>query len=63
LRIFLELVLHTTPGAPNLRVFVFFQIKKFHSYLINYREKQEGIEVIRVLHSHMQKHTRVEPEN
>ena len=51
------------PRRTQLKGVRFFPVNKFHSYLIYYREKQEGIEVIRILHSHMQKHTRVEPEN
>jgi toxin ParE1/3/4 len=51
------------PRRTQLKGVRFFPIHKFHSYLIYYREQSEGIEVIRVLHAHMEKQTRLEPEN
>ncbi len=46
----------------KLKDFRFFPINKFHSYIIYYREQPEGIEIIRVLHAHMVKYTRLETE-
>ena len=40
----------------------FFPVTKFKSYIIYYREQPEGIEIIRVLHAHMDKKKRLEPE-
>ena len=51
------------PRRTQLKGVRFFPINKFHSYLIYYREQPEGIEIIRVLHAHMEKYTRLEPEN
>jgi len=51
------------PRRTQLKGVRFFPIDKFHSYLIYYRDQPEGIEVIRVLHAHMEKYTRLEPEN
>ena len=39
----------------------FFPITKFQSYIIYYREQPEGIEIIRVLHGHMDKQRHLEP--
>ena len=50
------------PRRTQLKGVRFFPIDKSHSYLIYYRIQPEGIEVIRVLHAHMEKHTRLEPE-
>ena len=41
----------------------FFPIKQFHNYLIYYREIIDGIEIVRVLHAHMEKNRRLEPKN
>ena len=38
----------------------FFPISKFQSYVIYYREQPQGIEIIRVLHAHMDKQRRLE---
>jgi len=51
------------PRRTQLKGVRFFPINKFHSYLIYYREQPEGVEVFRVLHAHMEKYTRLEPEN
>ena len=51
------------PKRSRLKGIRFFPINKFHSYIIYYREQPDGIEIIRVLHAHMLKHTRLEPEN
>ena len=40
----------------------FFPVSKFQSYVIYYRERSEGIEIVRVLHAHMDKKKRLEPE-
>ena len=51
------------PRRSQLKGVRFFPITKFHSYIIYYREQPKGIEVIRVLHAHMEKHTRLEAKN
>ncbi len=51
------------PRRTQLKGVRFFPIDNFHSYLIYYRDQSEGIEVIRVLHGHMEEHTRLETEN
>ena len=38
----------------------FFPISKFQSYVIYYREHPRGIEIIRVLHAHMNKQRRLD---
>ena len=38
----------------------FFPISKFQSYVIYYREQPQGIEIIRVLHAHMDKQRRLD---
>lgn len=43
------------PRRIQLKGVRFFPIKRFHSYLIYYREQPKGIEVVRVLHSRMKK--------
>ncbi len=50
------------PRRIQLKGVRFFPINKFHSYFIYYRDQPEGIEVLRVLHAHMEKYTRLEPE-
>ena len=40
----------------------FFPVSKFQSYIIYYREQPKGIEIVRVLHAHMDKKKRLEPE-
>jgi toxin ParE1/3/4 len=40
----------------------FFPVKKFQNYIIYYREQPKGIEIVRVLHAHMDKKKRLEPE-
>ncbi len=50
------------PRRAKLQGLRFFPIKQFPNYIIYYREITEGIEIVRVLHSHMEKHRRLEPE-
>jgi toxin ParE1/3/4 len=38
----------------------FIPVKQFHNYIIYYREIPEGIEIVRVLHGHMEKHRHLE---
>ena len=40
----------------------FFPITNFQSYIIYYREQPEGIQIIRILHGHMDKQRHLEPE-
>jgi toxin ParE1/3/4 len=40
----------------------FFPVSKFKNYVIYYREQPKGIEIVRVLHSHMDKKKRLEPK-
>ena len=40
----------------------FFPVSKFQNYVIYYREHPQGIEIVRVLHAHMDKRKRLEPE-
>jgi toxin ParE1/3/4 len=47
---------------PQLEGMRFFPISKFQSYVIYYREHPQGIEIVRVLHTHMDKKKRLEPE-
>ncbi len=51
------------PRRIQLKGVRFFPINKFHSYLIYYREQPNCIEIIRVLHAQMERHTRLEPES
>jgi len=51
------------PRRSRLKGIRFFPINKFHNYIIYYREQSTGIEIIRVLHGHMLKYTRLEPGN
>jgi hypothetical protein len=39
-----------------------FPVNQFQSYVIYYRERPEGIEIIRVLHAHMDKKNRFNPK-
>ena len=43
----------------GLRGLRFFPLTKFPHYVIYYREIKEGIEIIRVLHGHMDKHRKL----
>jgi toxin ParE1/3/4 len=47
---------------PQLKGIRFFPISKFHTYVIYYREHPQGIEIVRVLHAHMDKKKRLEPK-
>lgn len=47
---------------PRLKGMRLFLISKFHNYVIHYREHPQGIEIVRVLHAHMDKKQRLEPE-
>jgi len=47
---------------PQLEGMRFFPISKFQNYVIYYREHPQGIEIVRVLHAHMDKKKRLEPE-
>lgn len=47
---------------PQLEGMRFFPISKFQNYIIYYREHPRGIEIVRVLHAHMDKKKRLEPE-
>jgi len=38
---------------PRLKGIRFFPVKQFRNYLVYYRETAQGIEIIRVLHAHM----------
>ena len=46
----------------KLRDLRFFPVKQFPNYVIYYREISEGIEIIRILHAHMEKHRRLKTE-
>ena len=39
----------------------FFPISTFRNYVVYYRELSRGIEIVRVLHAHMDKQRRLEP--
>jgi len=47
---------------PRLEGVRFFPISNFRNYVIYYREHPQGIEILRVLHAHMDKKKRLEPE-
>lgn len=47
---------------PRLEGIRFFPISKFQNYVIYYREHPQSIEIVRVLHAHMDKKKRLEPE-
>ena len=40
----------------------FFPVSKFQSYVIYYRQHPQGIEIVRVLHAHIDSKKRLEPE-
>jgi plasmid stabilization system protein ParE len=40
----------------------FFPVSKFKNYVVYYREHPKGIEIIRVLHTHMDKQRRLQPK-
>lgn len=40
----------------------YFPVNKFPRYVIYYRQCSQGIEIIRVLHAHMDKQRRLEPK-
>lgn len=40
----------------------FFPVSKFQNYIIYCREQPTGIEIVRVLHAHMNKKKRLEPK-
>ena len=39
----------------KLKGLKFFPVKQFHNYVIYYREITDGVEIVRVLHAHMEK--------
>ena len=47
----------------KLKSLRFFPVKQFHNYVIYYREIMDGVEIVRVLHAHMEKNRRLEPKN
>ncbi len=47
---------------PRLAGIRFFPVSKFKNYIIYYREHHQGIEIIRVLHSHMDQKKHLDPE-
>ena len=44
---------------PQLKGLRFFPIKRFNNYIVYYREIKDGIEIVRVLHSRMDKNLRL----
>ncbi|WP_448874222.1 type II toxin-antitoxin system RelE/ParE family toxin [Desulfobulbus propionicus] len=50
------------PKRARLKGIRFFPINQFRNYVIYYRGIAEGIEIIRVLHAHMEKYKRLELE-
>jgi len=40
----------------------FFPVSKFQNYVIYYREQPQGVQIVRVLHAHMDKKKRLEPK-
>jgi toxin ParE1/3/4 len=50
------------PRRARLEGIRFFPVKQFRSYIIYYRATTDGIEIIRVLHAHMERHKRLEPK-
>ncbi len=40
----------------------FFPVSKFQNHIVYYREQPQGIEIVRVLHAHMDKKKRLEPK-
>ena len=51
------------PRRSQLKGVRFFPVGKFQNYVLYYREQLESIEIIRVLHAHMDKRRRLEPED
>ena len=49
-------------NLPPLIGLRFFPIKRLHNYVVYYRETKEGIEIVRVLHSRMDKNRRLEQD-
>ncbi len=47
---------------PQLEGMRFLPISKLQNYVIYYREHPQGITIVRVLHAHMDKKKRLEPE-
>lgn len=47
------------PRRARLKGVRFFPVKQFRKYMIYYRATADGIEIIRVLHAHMQQHNRL----
>jgi toxin ParE1/3/4 len=47
---------------PQLEGMRFFPVSKFQNYVIYYRDHPQGIEIVRVLHAHMDKKKRLAPE-
>ena len=47
------------PRRARLEGVRFFPVKQFRKYIIYYRANPDGIEIIRVLHAHMQRHKRL----
>lgn len=51
------------PKRARLEGIRFFPIKQFRNYIIYYRATTDGIEIIRILHAHMERHKRLKPEH
>ena len=49
------------PKLRRLEGIRFFPVTHFQKYIIYYRVIQGGIEIIRVLHAHMERHKQLEP--
>jgi len=49
------------PKRARLKDIRFFPVKQFKNYIIYYRAIPDGIEIIRILHAHMERHKRLEP--
>lgn len=47
------------PKRARLEGIRFFPIKQFRNYIIYYRATTDGIEIIRILHAHMDRHKRL----
>lgn len=48
---------------PQLKGLRFFPIKRFNNYIVYYKEIKDGIEIIRVLHSRMDKKLRLKQKS
>lgn len=48
---------------PQLKGLRFFPVKRFYNYIVYYREIKDGIEIVRVLHSRMDKNLRLASKN